>query len=101
MDGKGLLGLQGRSLGLLHTLTLQVFRGALPGQAYKVCLQWFRALRVSNMGLHLGFGQPGPGLVFVPGEIWMEGTASWSRGPRPGPPVPQPVHPPHAETAGG
>lgn len=80
---------------------LKGFQGAPPRQAYKVCLQWFRALPVSNMGLHLGFGQPGPGPAFVPGEIWMEGTASWSRGPQLGPPVPLPVHSPHAGTAGG
>lgn len=101
VDGKGLQGLPGRSRCLLHTLTLQVFRETPLGQAYKECLQWFRDLPVSNMGLHLGFGQLGPGLAFEPGEIWMEGTASWSRGPWLGPPVPRPVHSPHAETAGG
>lgn len=95
VDGKGLLGLQGRSLGSLHTLTSQVVRGHRQGvPAYQ-----FRALRVSNMSLLLG--QRGPGLAFSPGEIWMEGTASWSRGPRLGPHVPQPVHSLHAETAGG
>lgn len=83
MDGKGLLGLQGR----------------LSGGTDKVCLHQFRALRVSNMSLLLG--QRGPGLAFVPGEIWMEGTASWSRGPWLGPRVPQPVHSLHAETAVG
>lgn len=77
------------------------FQGASSGQAYKMCLQWFRAPWVLNKGLHLRFVQPGPGLAFVPGEIWKEGTASWSRGPQQEPQVPQPVRSPHAETVGG
>lgn len=98
VDGKGLLGLAQVSLPASH-FDITGFQAAPPGQAYKVCLHQFRALRVSNMSLHLD--QPGPGLAFVPGEIWMEGTASWSRGPQLGPHVPQPVHSLHAETAGG
>lgn len=51
VDGKGLLGLQGRSLGLLHTLTLQVFRGATA----RTGLQGVPAVVQSPAGVEHGF----------------------------------------------
>lgn len=59
MDGKGLLGLQGRSLCLLHTLTLQVFRGhcqdrptrcACSGSEPCGCRTWVCILASASLG---------------------------------------------------
>lgn len=43
VDGKGLLGAAGQVPLLASYFDLTGFQGALPGQAYKMCLQWFRA----------------------------------------------------------
>lgn len=102
-DPQGLCGPEALSLQQVPMPAQGCSSRAMPGQAEVLpgVVGLLRELWVVGRGPWRHSGLPGSGPVGGPGVTWMEGTASQSRGARPGPLAPRPAGSLRAGTAGG